>query len=277
MLHVSVFTGLFWMDSESLSLNKEDSMREIAEIREKYQRRYLTRLIPSGGDDLDKFTSFRKDLHDNDRIGFIMDSDRNPDHLLRQFYMDTKARVYIDKEDLSWFFDVNFVSHEWLISCILGIHDLLNHSISGMSNINPKPIAALKSFLETIFKNIKVLSTASGGNGVTPWDSGLDLLFKQLFKESPNVSDSKYDFKRNFLIPEFMKLLEEFGEYLCENARIFTGQEEKFVSVIYKIFAMIAGEALGAYYLYSTSLDHKTTDMEKIDMLLGEAIGACNI
>ena len=274
LLHIHEFTGLFWMDPASLSLNKEDSSREIAECREKYQRRFLKRLGPGDDDKYDDPPATGKALF-KDRVNFIMNS-VEADHLLRQYYVATKNEVYIHKRDLPWFFDINFVDLQWLMSCIAGMYDLIKISILEMGNVNAEPLAAIRAFVRALGDNIKTLPADLEKKVNKSRDEAPVLLLKDLLRDLSLTSGQKYEFRRNFLISEFMKQFENFGKYLFEKYHTLKGSEEQFVCSIYKLLAVITGETLGAYYLYSESLGSLTPELERVDNLLGRREGVCN-
>ena len=52
---------------------------------------------------------------------------------------------------------------------------------------------------------------------------------------------------------------------MCEKMPVLTGNEKYFTRSVLGIFTMIAGEALGSFYLYSESLKRLTPELIRID------------
>ncbi len=261
LAHLPLYTGLFWMDEASLSSHKENSVREIADIREKYQRRYLMRLAREEGE-ADQGHDVMGIKCEGD---IIVDEKASPGHLIRQCYRETKDRIYTQKKDLRWFFDINYVSLEWLTSCIRGIYELINASIPEASDGDADPVKYMLSFTRSFRNNISK-SRHLRTNGNHSGNSDLHQLYRKIVEDAQNC---ECDPEKNFLISEFMRLLEELGKSLCSQKAKFKKGNEDIVSRIYRIFALVAGEALASYYLYSESLRRQGEGLKKIDGLLG--------
>lgn len=265
MMHIPVFTGLYWMEPESLSLNKKDSEKEIAECREIYQRRYLKRLNCTAEDYHMELSQVDKGIFE-DRPRFVLDSGHAAHHIFCRYYNGTKAMVYIHKKDLQWFFDINFVDRKWLISCIAGLYYLVGTSLDNVQE-SGEPLSVLRFFVSAFGRGIK--SIPSGHDKLKrSYGDDIDLLMKDVLEDPAEVRESMYEFHKNFLVSEFMRHLEHFGKRMCEKHPGSAVRKDTFAGSIWGIFAMIAGESLGSFYLYSESLNRLTADLIRTDRII---------
>lgn len=265
MLHIPAVTGLYWMEPESLSLNKKDSEKEIAECREIYQRRYLKRLNCADEDCRIELSQEDKGIFE-DRPRFVLDSGHSADHIFCRYYAGTKAKVYIRKEDLQWFYDINFVDSKWLSSCIAGLYCLAGTSLDAVQE-GGETLSALRSFVSAFGRGLKSVPSRHEKMKRSRCND-IDLIMKNILDDSSEARERGYEFKKNFLIPEFMRQLEQFGKYMCERPLILTERKDSFSRGIWGIFAMIAGESLGSFYLYSESLNRLTADVIRTDRII---------
>ena len=194
------------MDAESLSLNRKDSEREISRCREIYQRRYMNRLECAEEDYCLDLSQIDKGIFD-DRTRIVIDSEHGMDHIFRQYYYGTKAKAYIHKEDLHWFFDINFVDSEWLHSCIAGLYDMVCISLDEMQDMGGEALTALRSFIR-VFGSGLTSSLNINENRKMSFCEDIDSIMKDILNDSSKVRERKYEFNKNFLIPEFMRHLE---------------------------------------------------------------------
>jgi glycosyltransferase involved in cell wall biosynthesis/2-polyprenyl-3-methyl-5-hydroxy-6-metoxy-1,4-benzoquinol methylase len=237
--------------------------------------------------------------------------ERGADYVFKRHYIGTKANVYVLKNELQYFFDINDINWQYLAANLLGLYDLISISISEIGEVSPEPIKAVQSFINALQKNMDTLPTLKAINNLTSnppsppfskggmgglWiektsklesslhgndglevfsgeDGGLGLLLREIVDgDDAFILKQKYNFKQNFLIPDFMKRLENFAEYLCSKHHTLNGREKDFISCIYKILAVAAGEALGAYYLEAETLNRLTPELKRIDRLLGKGV-----
>ncbi len=201
--------------------------------------------------------------------------ERGADYVFKRHYIGTKANVYVLKNDLLFFFDRNNISWECLAANIAGIYNLINISIAELGDIDTEPVIAIKSFINALQKNIDTspdwIEKALKERKIQGND-GLDLLLRQVIGDTVFTLEEQYNFKQNFLIPDFMKHLENFAGYLYSKHHTLEGRGKDFISCIYKIFAITTGEGPGAYYLESESLNRLTPDLKRIDQLLGKGV-----
>lgn len=198
--------------------------------------------------------------------------ERGADYVFKRHYIGTKASVYILKNELLQFFDKENINWECLAASIVGIYDLISISIAETVSINPNPIIAVKSFINALQKNMDTLPDRTGKISKIHEDSGLELLLREIVGDTAFMPEQKYNFNQNFLVPYFMKHLENFTAYLYSENHTLEGREKDFISCLYKIFAIVAGEALGAYYLEAENLNRLTPDLKRIDYLLGKGV-----
>jgi len=271
MLHIPVVTGLYWMEAGSLSLNKEDSEREISKCREEYQRKYMKRL--NAGDNRYVLHVDHRELFE-DRLSFTLNTQCSAEQMLREYYLGTRAETYVYKKDLQWFFDINFVSPEWMIAAVAGLYDLVAVSLADMGSGKTDPLEAVKAFVHAVGRNIKI----PGGelkkkNRII--DKSLDDFIREILSGYSEDTTHGYSFSDNFLVPSFMEHVQSSGLYLCRNFRRFDGEGNIFIQSIYKTLGGIIGEALGAYYLYSESLNRISLEMIKLERMLTQREDVC--
>lgn len=201
--------------------------------------------------------------------------ERGPDHVFKRHYMGTKSDVYILKNDLLFFFDNNNVTWESLIANIAGTYDLLCNSIAGLGDIDSEPVKAIRSFINALKQNIDLpierLEQDLKKRKVQGVE-GIELLLRDITGNTAFSLEQKYNFRESFLIQNFMKRFQDFTDYLYCKHTTLAGREKDFVSCIYKIFAVTAGESLGAYYLEAEALNRLTPDLKRIDRLLGKGV-----
>jgi hypothetical protein len=271
MLHIPVVTGLYWMDPDSLSLNTMDSEREISKCREKYQRKYMKRL--NADDNRHLLPLDRRELFE-ERLSFILNAHCDADQMLREYYRGTKDETYTHKNDLKWFFDINYVTPAWIMEAIAGIYDLVAVSLADMGKDKTDPMNALKEFVHALSRNIKgPAKKLKRKNRII--DNKLDDLIRDIISGYSQLSIKEHDFKNNFLVSDFMEHVESAGLYLCEHYRRFDGEGKIFIDSIYKTLAGVIGEALGAYYVYAQSLNRIGPDLVSLGNALTEREDVC--
>jgi 2-polyprenyl-3-methyl-5-hydroxy-6-metoxy-1,4-benzoquinol methylase/glycosyltransferase involved in cell wall biosynthesis len=213
--------------------------------------------------------------------------ERGADYVFKRHYIGTKANVYVLKNELQYFFDINNIDWQYLAANLLGIYELISISISEIGEVSPEPIKAVQSFINALQKNMDTLpdkaektskldSRLHGNDGLEAFsgeDGGLGLLLREIVDgDAIFILKQKYNFKQNFLISDFMKHLENLTAYLCSKQHTLNGREKDFISCLYKIFAVTAGDALGAYYLEAETLNRLTPELKRIDRLLGKGV-----
>lgn len=199
--------------------------------------------------------------------------ERGADHVLNRHYMGTKASVHILENDLLYFFDGNKIDWECLTANIADIHALINASIVEMGGVDPEPMRAIKSFINALQRYVskgKLEKTLKEKR--FPGDDGLESVLREVIGDSVFTAEQKCNFTESFLLHDFMKRFQDVTDYLYRNHRTINGREKEFISCIYKVFAITAGEALGAYYLEAETLNRLTPELEKIDRILGKGV-----
>jgi|GEM_PF-954772 len=200
--------------------------------------------------------------------------ERGADYVFKRHYIGTKASVYILKNELLQFFDKENINWECLAAGIVGICDLISISIAE-TGINPNPVVAVKSFINAIQRNMDTLqvNTEKTSEKIKFHGSrGLELLLKEIVGDTVLMPEQKYNFNQNFLIPYFMKQIEDFVAYLRRKNYTLEGREKDFTSCLYKIFAMVTGEALGTFYLEAETLNYLTPHLKRVDYILGNGV-----
>lgn len=201
--------------------------------------------------------------------------ERGSDYVFKRHYIGTKANVYTLKNELQYFYDINNIGWEALSANIAGLYDLISIAVAELEKIILDPLGTIRSFMGALHKNIET----------TPYsiekrlrekdfygEKGLSVLLKEIVDNTSIAPEQKYNLKHNFLISDFMKRFENFAEYICSKHYTLEGRERDFISCLYKIYAAVAGEALGAYILEAETLNRLTPELKRIDYLLGKGV-----
>jgi|GEM_PF-1472188 glycosyltransferase involved in cell wall biosynthesis len=201
--------------------------------------------------------------------------DRGADDVFKRHYISTKAQIYILEDDLPYFFNINDITLDSVIASIAGTYDLINIAVAGLGHIDLEPVTAIKTFINALKANMETspgrIEKTLEERGIQGDDS-LNSLLGQIAGDIVLLPEQRYNFKRNFIIPDFMDRFGNFAEYLYCKHHTLKGREKDFISCIYKIFAMTAGSALGTYYLEEETLNRLSPRLREIDRLLGEGV-----
>ncbi len=200
--------------------------------------------------------------------------ERGADYVLKRHYIGTKASVYILKNNLPYFFNTNNLNWESLATNIAGTYKLISISIAGTEKIAPEPLRAIRTFINALQKNIDVPITKLENTfkkRMIHRDDELEKLLKEVIGDR-FFALGKYNVKENFLIQDFMNRFQNFTDYLYRKHHTLDGREKDFISSVFKIFAITAGEALGSYYIEAETLNRLSHDLKKIDHLLAKGV-----
>ena len=201
--------------------------------------------------------------------------EKGADDVFKRNYIGTKAQIYTLKNDLPHFFDTNDISWQDLMESCTGLYDLINVSIAESGGVASDPLTAIKSFINLFQKNMELspdrIEMKMKKTKVSEHD-GLGSLIKQLTKDMAFTPERRYNFKKNLFISTFMTHFKEFAEYLYNNQRTLKDREKEFVSSIYKIFAMAAGNGTGLYHIELEASKRLTPELKIIDRLLGKGV-----
>ena len=127
--------------------------------------------------------------------------------------MSQKDETYTHKNDLKWFFDINYVTPAWIMEAIAGIYDLVAVSLADMGKDKTDPMNALKEFVHALSRNIKgPAKKLKRKNRII--DNKLDDLIRDIISGYSQLSIKEHDFKNNFLLSDFMEHVESAGLYL---------------------------------------------------------------
>lgn len=201
--------------------------------------------------------------------------EKGAEDVFKRNYIGTKAQIYVLKNDLPNFFKINNISWQDLLEYISGMYDLINISISELGNVAPDSLTAIKSFINIIQRNmdsapekmeIKMMKVK-----VSEHD-GLGALIRQITTGVTLKPEHKYSFRKNPFVSSFMGQFSDLAEYIYKNHGSLQNREKEFISSIYNLFAITAGNAIGLYYIELEALNRLTPELEKIDRLLGKGV-----
>ena len=200
--------------------------------------------------------------------------ERGADYVFKRHYIGTKANIYILKNNLPRFFGNNNLDWECLTANIAGMYNLINISIADLAGIDSGLVAAIRTFINNLKRNIDFSPEKIDGmkESRIQGDNGLDALLRQVIGDNVFTPEQLYNFKQNFLIQDFMNNIGQFTEHICGKHQTLKGREKDLVACIYRIFSITAGEAVGAYYIEAETLNRLSPDLRRMDRLLGRGV-----
>lgn len=170
-----------------------------------------------------------------------------------------------------------FFSHkiEWgsMTANIMGAYDLIRLSISESLEKDYESLDIIRSFLNTLQQYMdcspgKIEERLK--NEIDYGDDEAGLLLREVIGDLQLTTEEKYRFKKNFVIPDFIRYLDEFAEFAYRQRYSFREREKDFQMCLYKIFIQVVGETLGIYYLEMKTLGRFIVDLKRLDKLATE-------
>ncbi|HEX9024383.1 MAG TPA: glycosyltransferase family A protein [Geobacteraceae bacterium] len=200
--------------------------------------------------------------------------DRGADHVLRRHYIGVKSNYYTLNNELEYFFKHNDIGWEKVLDCISGSFELISAAvIAPGNNGSARPITRVESFVQAMKRYLDEPDMISSSQPPAEIGAGtLAQLITQLAADRPSDGNGKYDFKKNFLIPDFMARFNDFAKYLCGSQPTLEGREKDFSDTIFKIFAQSVGDYLGTYYIEEETIGRLTPELKELDHSLGKGI-----
>lgn len=200
--------------------------------------------------------------------------DRGADHVFRRHYIGIKSSIYTMKNDLAYFFKYNSIRWDDLICCMAGAFELIDAAVSESGKIViDRPVAKIETFLKSLQgfldEPCKISGSQSANGGAA---GGLAELMEQIAAKAQLPPEQKHDFKKNFLISDFMGRFKDFASFLCTNRSTLEGREQDFNDTVYKIFAQSAGDSLGTFFIEEETLGRLTPDLLALNHSLGKGI-----
>lgn len=188
----------------------------------------------------------------------------------RDVFLQSFTETRCSEKVLLYFFTTNNLEWRSLVANIMGAWDLIKRSIAKSRDSDHESPLTIRSFLNALQRNIHT-ETSISHQGLEKekvhGDADFEGLLKELIGDIPFTAETKYDFKRNFLISDFMNRFEDFTEFLYRTNLDLNGREEEFITCIYKIFAQVAGEAVGVFYLEKESMNRLDDEIARINQL----------
>jgi rhamnosyltransferase len=200
--------------------------------------------------------------------------ERGANHVFRRHYIGVKSSIYTMKNDQEHFFRLNSINWDNLVSCIAGAYELVQAAVieSGKS-ATERPVSKIELFIKTLQGFLDNASEIPQVSITGMEDPGsLTPLIRQIASHATICPEQKYDFKKNFLISDFMVRFKDFANFLCNNFTTLEGRDQEFNDTILKILAQSAGDRLGYFFIEMETQGHVTTDMKKLDHELGKGI-----
>jgi len=244
------------------------------------RREIMDEIQFSPADDIDSMDiDYGIELLENEKtLGYMVSTGvyhwhtRSAGYLLKESY-DISVKLNIHFNDLPYFFDINNISWEDLISNITDLYNFINVIISKTEEIDLNPVKAVRYFINEINSNNEISreiieEAVDKQKQKDSAEDELSLLIKKITGYCSCSPDQSLKINQNFLFPEFISMFGQFTEYLCSKHQTLSGRQDDFISCIYKIFAVTAGEVLGAFYLESETLNNLSGHIKNMDEML---------
>ncbi|MBE0569817.1 MAG: glycosyltransferase family 2 protein [Deltaproteobacteria bacterium] len=220
-------------------------------------------------------------LEKGKRLAFLTSSgvyhwhDRGPDYVLKRHYIGTKANVHVLKNPLPRFFEMRDIGWRAFVANVADLLDLAALAVPEPGAVDPNPMNATMAFLSSFRRHFKAtpaeVSAALEKVGGSCEDR-LEAVCPGLFGEADLLSGERHRFRKNFLVPLFMKDVGKFTGFLAGRQLSCKGREKEFPDCIRKILASAVGEAAGAFYLESETRGRLTGELERMDQLLAKGV-----
>ncbi len=196
--------------------------------------------------------------------------ERTPDYFLKRNYIGMKAMVHILGEQPSFFFTANGIGFDHLMARLIHIYQLIEASFALLPVIPADPKKACTSFL-TVFRDllptiVAELDTMEKG----PGECHLSELFKTL--TGVDALSCEHDSAKEFLTGDFFNQLVDFGLFANGAGISLKNNRQAFVAAVHKIFAIIAGNGLGTFYLEKELRGELNDDLRGMDRTLARGI-----
>jgi glycosyltransferase involved in cell wall biosynthesis len=200
--------------------------------------------------------------------------ERGADHVFRRNYIGVKSSIYTMENDLEYFFKLNSIGWENLVCCMAGAYELIRAAVFESEKIAAdRPVAKIKAFLKTLQEFLDEPCKIPAAQGLAGDTAGsLAPLIGQIVAHAVIMPEQKYDFKKNFLISDFMGRFKDFANFLCNSRATLEGREQDFSDTVFKIFAQSAGDSLGTFFIEEETLGRLTPNLVALNHSLGKGI-----
>jgi hypothetical protein len=201
--------------------------------------------------------------------GVYLSDTRGADYILKKHYRKVKKRG----ESHIFYFSMNNINSGFLLSGVKGLFNVISGSVSETVFNTADLPATIKSFLTVLEQYI------NGSNGNVKKecpeieDKGgqrLKVMIKDIVTDVEIVPERQCDFKKNCVLTDFMRYFESFAEYIINRKNILVLTKADFISSVFNIFAMAAGEVTGAFYVESESMENLSQELKRVDRILEE-------
>ena len=199
--------------------------------------------------------------------------ERGADHVFRRHYIGVKSSIYTMKYDLEYFYKINSIGWENLVCCLVGAYDLINAAVFASEKMAAdRPVAQIKAFLKTLQGFLDEPCRIPAAQGVAGDAGSLAPLIGQIVAHAVIKPEQKYDFKKNFLISDFMSRFKDFANFICNNRATLEGREQDFFDTVVKIFAQSAGDSFGTFFIEEETLGRLTPSLVALNHSLGKGV-----
>lgn len=168
-----------------------------------------------------------------------------------------------------------FITHkiEWssMAASIMGAYDLVRLSISESLEKDYESLDIIRSFLNTLqnYMNCTPGEMEERLKNVRDYgDDEIGWLLREVIGDLRLSTEEKYRFKKNFVIPDFIRHLEKFAEFTYRLRHALKEREKDFQLCLLKIFSRVVGETLGIFYLEMKSMGMLTEELKRLDRIV---------
>jgi glycosyltransferase involved in cell wall biosynthesis len=191
------------------------------------------------------------------------------DYILKKHY----AKIKKCGESQIFYFSMNNIDSGFLLAGVKGLFNVIHYSLSETEFNSADPASSLKSFISKLEQYINCSNNSVEKERHELEDRGgqrLEALLKDIVTDVEIVPERQYEFKKNCVLPDFMRYFESFAEYILNRKNRIILTQGDFNSCIFNIFAMAAGEITGAFYVESENMENLSEALVSVDRILEE-------
>ncbi len=198
-------------------------------------------------------------------VGVIHSHNRSASYYLKRRYIESKLLPEIlAYEPVYRYRDIPNIND--LISCIMTLYAALNTSVASLEPFDEtayNAISRLKALLQNNVKNRAIALKNYERSG-----KYLDGLFDELGKIQGITGNPK---SNDVINESYFATLNDFSLYAAQDDTV-KNKKNEFIDALYKMFAMVAGYALGNYYLFKSRNGEINEALSAVDRILSAGV-----
>jgi len=193
--------------------------------------------------------------------GVIHSHKRPASYYLRRSFVETKVFASLFGNQLNDFKKSGITNGRELFDHILSLYYALNYTIDQLKH---KKIHDISDAFDIVNKELpKFYLSNSNANSE---NQSLAQIFKDFFEGHKAVPNN------SFLLKHYLHSLENLKNFLSKTYPNLSGIEDEFFETLYKRFAVIVGNNLGAFVLFAQNENLKDNRLEQIEKILDSGV-----